>query len=58
MAIASQQYKFQAIWHNDTDGMEQFWIMPTAVPEPGTLTLLACGFLGLAGIARRRLVRT
>jgi hypothetical protein len=30
---------------------------PTAVPEPGTLALIMCGFLGLAGTAFRRMRR-
>ena len=29
-------------------------ITPTAVPEPGTLTLQGTGMLGLAGIVRRK----
>jgi len=53
--VAGDYYKFEAVWHNDTDGMEQFWIIPgTSVPEPGTLSLLSIGLLAIGGFARRR----
>ena len=56
--ISGDYYKFEAVWHNDTDGMEQFWIIPgtaaTAVPEPGTLGLLGVGVLGIAAMGLRK----
>jgi PEP-CTERM motif len=57
--ISGDYYEFEASWTNDTDGMEQFWIIPSDVPEPGEMTLLLMGFglLGLAGTARRRLAK-
>ena len=55
--VAGTYYKFEAVWHNDTDGMEQFWIIPgtTTVPEPGTLSLLGMGLLGIAAVSLRKL---
>ncbi len=55
---AGDHYYFEAIWHNDTDGMEQFWIIPgttVPVPEPGTLSLLGMGLLGIAAMSLRKL---
>lgn len=55
--VNGDYYKFEAVWHNDSDGMEQFWIIPgsatTAVPEPGTLSLLGAGLLCVAIGARK-----
>jgi PEP-CTERM motif len=52
--ISGDYYKFQAEWSNDSDGMEQFWIIPGTVsvsaPEPGTLSLFGFGLLGLMAI--------
>lgn len=51
-------YKFQAEWHNDSDGMEQFWIIPgtspTPTPEPATLSLLAVGLLAVGALHKRK----
>ncbi len=55
---AGSYYEFEAVWHNDTDGMEQFWIIPGSssvpAPEPGTLGLLGMGLLGVAAISLRK----
>ena len=54
-------YEFEASVSNDTDGMEEYFIIPAGAPaftpEPGTLVLFGSGLLGLAGILRRKLGR-
>ena len=54
--ISGDSYKFQAEWSNDTDGMEQFWIIPgtASAPEPGTLSLFGVGLLGLGAMRLRK----
>jgi hypothetical protein len=55
--VDGNKYVFQAVWTNDTDGMEQFWIIPgkASVPEPGTLSLLGMGLFGIAAMSLRKL---
>ncbi len=57
--LSGDYYKFEAEWSNDTDGMEQFWIIPgsASIPasEPGTLSLLGVGLLGFVAISLRKL---
>jgi hypothetical protein len=58
---AGHFYEFEASVSNDTDGMEEFFIIPAGqpafVPEPGTLMLFGSGLLGMAGLVRRRFAR-
>ena len=56
---AGTHYMFEADWSNDTDGMEQFWILPgnppIPSPEPSTSMLLGFGLLGLVGLRRKQI---
>ncbi len=52
-------YIFVAQISNDTDGMEEFFLIPSGsapIPEPGTLVLFGSGMLGVAGFIRRKLM--
>ena len=51
--------KFEASVSNDTDGMEQFFLVPAGtppseVPEPATTALIGGGLLSLAWVVRRK----
>ena len=54
-----EYYKFRASVSNDTDGMEQFFLIPAGtppeeIPEPATTALMGGGLLALAWVLRRR----
>lgn len=54
-------YEFEASVSSDTDGMEEFFIIPAGspafTPEPGTLMLFGSGLVGIAGLVRRRFAK-
>jgi len=55
-----QYYRFEASVGNDTDGMEQFFIIPentSPVPEPVTSALIGTGLVALFLLRGRRLKR-
>jgi hypothetical protein len=57
---ANSFYKFEASVGNDTDGMEQFFVIPAntpAVPEPITSALVGTGLVALFLVRRRRAAR-
>jgi hypothetical protein len=50
-----QYVKFEASVSNDTDGMEQFFLLPPQeIPEPSTSALVGAGLLAVAYIFRRK----
>jgi hypothetical protein len=42
-------------YFQDGTGVHGFLATPIATPEPGVLTLLGCGLIGLAALYRRKL---
>ncbi len=57
--ILGNYYKFEASMSNDTDGMEQFFLIPAGsppseIPEPATAALMGGGLLALVLALRRR----
>ena len=56
--VDGNKYVFEAVWHNDSDGMEQFFLLPgttTIAPEPGMLNLLGMGLLGVLAMGLRKI---
>lgn len=50
-------YEFEASVSNQTDGMEQFFILPMnsqPIPEPVTMSLVGAGLVGLFFLRRKR----
>jgi hypothetical protein len=55
--VAGTKYKFEADVSNQSDGMEQFFILPLnaqAVPEPMTMGAAATGLVALFFLKRRK----
>jgi len=58
--IVGHHYFFEVSITNDSDGMEEYFILPTTeenfprVPEPGSMILLGSGLIGIASRLRKR----
>jgi hypothetical protein len=59
--VSGSYYVFEAVISNDSDGMEEFFIIPSGspavTPEPASILMLGTTLIGIGAITRRRLNR-